>query len=143
MVQGIAMALIKTQDGKIKRGELKQMRGLACVVGMGTRRYIMDTGSGNDLVNATSLIAEERKSHHHIGMTQALHTANWIIETDEEVSLSIPKLGITKAMPPPDTICSCVHWATMYETQLRLYFAKRTTPILGHPRLQKDLYGSR
>ena len=97
------MVFIRAQNGKIKRGELKQMRGLACLAGMATRRYIMDTGSGNDLVNATSLTAEQRKSQHHTCMTQALHTANGIIETDEEVSLSIPKLGTTEAIPLPDT----------------------------------------
>ena len=79
------------------------MRGLACVAGMGTRRYIMDIGSGNELVNALDFTAEERKSHRHTGMAQALHTANGIIETDEEVTLSIPKLGLTENIPLPDT----------------------------------------
>jgi len=103
MVQGIVMALVKIQNGKIKRGELEQMRGLACVAGLGARRYIMDIGSGNDLVNASNLTAEERKSHRHTGMLQALHTANGIIEIDGEVTLSIPRLGLTEAIPLPDT----------------------------------------
>ena len=36
-------------------------------------------------------------------MVAGLHRANGIIETDEEVTLSIPKLGLTDVIPLPDT----------------------------------------
>ncbi len=60
---------------------------------MRARKWLMDTGCGNDIVNKHNLPKEVRQYIHAVAQGITFETANGIIETYEQICMEIPALG--------------------------------------------------
>ena len=66
---------------------------VAAAAAQGHRRWIMDTGSGHDIVNLPSLPHQIRKTVAYRGFSEDFDTADGRVAADQHVSLRIPALS--------------------------------------------------
>ena len=71
----------------------RKLRAAAAHSIMRARKWLMDTGCGNDIVNIHNLPEEVRQYIHAVAQGITFETANGIIETYEQICMEIPALG--------------------------------------------------